>query len=148
MNNDINHEEVCVKYCRRSIQLALTLIVVTGLIAIAQLAIPGSEMLTKNLMTLLPVYLVISIIWLFRLKKKTGILNNTSVFRVVMEDELRVQSLNRAFRHSFLCVILSQIPMAYFFNVTSIISASIIQSVLTIVLGVTTFLTLFLIYDR
>ena len=148
MNNDINHEDACVKYCRRSIQLALILIVVISFIAIAQLAIPGAEMVTKNLMTLLPVYLVISIIWLFRFKKKAGISNNSSIFRVVMEDELRKQSLNRAFRHSFLFVIISQIPMAYFFSVSSIISASIIQSILTIVLGITTFLILFLIYDR
>jgi hypothetical protein len=148
MNNDINHLEACVKYCRRSIQLALTLIIVFGLIAIVQIAIPGAEVVKKDLMTLLPIYIVIAIVWIFRLKKKTGVSNNSSVFRMVMEDELRIQSLNRTFRHSFIFVIISQIPMAYFFNMISITSASIVQSILTIVLGVTTFLTLFLIYDR
>jgi len=148
MNNNTYDEDACVKYCRRSIQLALTLIVVIGLIAIAQLAIPGTEVVTKKLMLLLPVYLVISIIWLFTLRKKAGISNNSSVFRVVIEDELRMQSLNKAFRNSFLFVIISQIPIAYLFYVSSIISASIIQSILTIVLGITMFLTLFIIYDR
>jgi len=148
MNDEINYLEARVKYCRRSIQLALILIVVIGLIAIAQLAIPGTEMITKNVMILLPIYIVISIIWLFNLKNKTGMTNNSSVFRAVMEDELRMQSLHKAFRHSFIFVIISQIPMAYLFSVSSIISASIIQSILTIVLGITTFLTLFLIYDR
>ena len=148
MNIETSQEEACVKYYRRSIQLALILIVVISMIAIVQLTIPDANFITKNLMSLLPVYLVIAIIWLSALKKKANNLKTSAIFRVVIEDELRIQSLNRAFRNSFLFVIISQIPMAYFFNVSSINDVSRIQGILTIVSGVITFLTLFLIYDR
>lgn len=148
MSKDTNHEEACLNYCRRSIQLALTLIIVIGFIAIGQIAIPGTELITKNLMSLLPVYLVISISWLVWLKKKASISSNSEIFRVVIEDELRMQSLNRAFRNSFLFVIILQIPMAYFLHESSIIGVSILQSILTIALGVTIFLIFFLIYDQ
>lgn len=148
MNAAAGYEEDCIKYCRRSIQLALVLILILSMIAIVQLSNLNSNFITTNVMSLLPVYIVVSIIWLSTLKKKSGVFSNSDMFRIFIEDELRVQSINRAFRSSFILMIFSQIPMAYFFTVNNIVNASIIHSILTIVLSVTVFLTLFLIFDR
>ncbi len=148
MNVVPNQEEACIKYCRRSIQLALALILMLSVVAVVQLAGVNAGDITTNLMMLLPVYIVVSIAWLSALRKKAGTLSSSDVFRVVLEDELRAQSLNRAFRFTFVLMIVSQIPLAIYFTANSIVNASIIQSIVTIVLGVTAFLTLFLIYDR
>lgn len=148
MSVSTNHEEICITYCRRSIQLALILILILSAIAIIQLANVNACVITKNILSLLPVYIAVSIIWLSTLRKKVGTLTSSDMFRIVIEDELRVQSLNRAFRSTFLLMVFSQIPMAYYFTVSDMLNASIIQSIVTIVLGVTSFLTLFLLYDR
>lgn len=148
MNVATDHEENCIKYCRRSIQLALVLILILSAVAITQLVNLNASDITTSIMSLLPVYIVVSIIWLSTLRKKVGTLSSSDMFRIVISDELRVQSLNRAFRSTFLLMILSQIPMAYYFTVSNVLNASIIQSIVTIVLGVTTFLISFLIYDR
>ena len=148
MNVVTNHEEICIKYCRRGIQLALILILILSAIAIMQLGNVNANNITKTIMSLLPVYIVVSIIWLSTLRKKIGSMPSSDIFRIVIADELRVHSLNRSFRSTFLLMIFSQIPMAYYFTVNNILNASIIQSIVTIVLGVTSFLTFFLIYDR
>lgn len=144
----MNHEEMCLLYCRRSIQLALVLIVLLSVVAIFQLAEANAGKLTGAIMVLLPIYIVISIAWLSALRKKLGSLSSTELFKRVIEDELRAQSLNRAFRSSFLLMLFSQIPIAYYFSVNSVLNASVIQSIVTIVLGVASFLTFFLVYDR
>lgn len=148
MNVVTSNEEICVKYCRRSIQLALLLILILSAIAIVQLANVNASDITKNIMSLLPVYIVVSIVWLSTLRKKVGSMSSSDMFRIVIGDELRVHSLNRSFRSTFLLMIFSQIPMAYYFTVNNILNASIIQSIVTVVVGVTSFLMFFLIYDR
>lgn len=94
------HEEICIKYCRRSIQLALILILILSAIAIFQLANVNASDITKNILSLLPVYIAVSIIWLSTLRKKVGTLTSSDMFRVVIEDEFRV-STGHSVLHSY-----------------------------------------------
>ncbi len=148
MSVEVEYEEKCIKYCRRSIQLALVLMLILSSVAIIQLVGLSVGSVTKSLMTLLPIYIVISIIWLTSLRKKIGVSSSAAILRIVMEDELRAQSLNRAFRSAFLVVLIAQLPIALLFSVNTLASAAIIQSIVTAVLSVASFLTFFLIYDR
>jgi Ca2+/Na+ antiporter len=70
--------------------------------------------------------------------------------RAVMEDELRQASLNRAARVALLAVLLAQLPLGLLLTLSNlpVLRLLMAMAVSTMLLGMATFITVFLFLDR
>ena len=137
-----------VKYSRRCIQLALMFIVIFSTIALLNFTtLDGINALPK-LMTLLPISIIFAIVWLQALKKKNGLSNGSAAFKAMFADELRCQSINKAYRAAFIVTIVAQIPFSLLLNVSVLTNTAVILGITTLVFGTSTFLAFFLYFDR
>lgn len=117
-------------------------------IAYLQIFEPDVGHIVQNFMLMLPIYILMSLFWLHKVKKKAGISRNTAAFKIVFNDELRLQTIHRSYREAFFILIAAQIPMAFLFNENTLVSVSVIHSITTVVVGIVSFLALFLLHDR
>ena len=145
MNQDQASVDAYVKYGRRCIQLALAFIILFCSVAI--LNFKGIN-ITPLMTTVIPFSIVISIAWLQFYKKKNGLTSNSVTLKEVFTDELRVQSINNAYRSSFLLIIIGQLPLSILLDASTINSVHIVMAFTTIVAGIASFLAFFLYYDR
>src|SRR6266513_754895 len=68
--------------------------------------------------------------------------------QVVLGDEWRQMNLTRAMRIAFFVVLIAQVPQAFLFLQLPVLRAVMGMAVATITVAMTTFITLFLIFDR
>ena len=68
--------------------------------------------------------------------------------QVVLGDEWREVNLTRAMRIAFFVVLIAQVPQAFLFLQLPVLRAVMGMAVATITVAMTTFITLFLIFDR
>ena len=145
MNQEQASIDAYVQYGRRCIKLAIVFILILSSVAILNFA---SIDITLIMTIVIPFFIVFSIVWLQSYKKKNGLTSNSLSLKEMFADELRVQSINNAYRSSFLLIIISQLPLSILLNTTPINNVHIILATTTIVLGITSFLAFFLYYDR
>jgi len=137
-----------VKYGRRCIQLALMFIVIFSIIALLGYSKLDAINALPKLMALLPIFIIFTVVWLQSFKKKNGITNGSAALKAMFADELRSQSINKAYRAAFIVIIVAQIPFSLLLNVSALTNQAVILGITTLVFGTTTFLSFFLYFDR
>jgi len=145
MNND---SDTLVRYSHRSLWAALVLLLVLAAWAVTVNLFPGSAALAGKAALLLPLAIVIA------LGVMRGSLRGLSghpaspAMKAVLQDELRQQSLQRAWRNGLLAVLLAQPLLALLFALAALPQAVLLMASLTVLTGVATVLGSVLLYDR
>jgi hypothetical protein len=70
--------------------------------------------------------------------------------RAIQQDELRQSSINRAARAALIASLISQLPLALLFMLAHLSAkqALLVMAESTLMLGMVTFIALFLLFDR
>lgn len=137
-----------VEFSRRCILLALIFIVIFSTIALLQFTSLDTINALPKLMALLPVFIIIAIAWIHSFKKKNSLSSGSEAFKAMFADELRGQSINRAYRAAFFVTIIAQIPLSLLLTNSALADASLILGIMTMVLSISAFLIFFLYFDR
>ena len=140
--------DIYVKYSRRCIQLSLIFIFILSTIALLNFTSLDSINALPKLMALLPIFIIFAIVWLQSFKKKNGLSNGSEAFKAMFADELRHQSIDKAYRSAFFVTIVAQIPLSLLLNASALTHTVLILGATTLVLGISVFLTFFLYYDK
>jgi hypothetical protein len=148
MTQNIPSVDTYVKYSRSCIKLALLFIVIFSVIAMLSFTPFVSINVLPKLMTLLPIFIIVAILWLQSFKKKNGLASGSEAFKVVFADELRRQSIDKAYRSAFFVTITAQIPLSLLLNASALNHTVLILGVTTLILGTSAFLVFFLYFDK
>lgn len=132
---------------RTMLWLALIVVALLGAIALAINLFPesGWDNRLQQLLQILPIFIVAGI---FSIRKKGLKLDpNDSAMKVVLEDELRVASVHRAYRYGFMSVLFAQPVLAVLLQFTEQNNVWIMSSI-SLTLGLSVFIATTLILDR
>lgn len=146
----LNPTDTLTRFARRSLWLALILVLFLGVCALLAIAFPQSSAAryTGKLMALLPLAIVFAVVWVrSSLQGKSANAASESM-RAVLNDELRQSSMQKAFRAAFWGTLLCQPVMGFAFVWMPLPSAPQIMATVTVLVGTCVFLGTFLLYDR
>ncbi len=145
--SDIAKTDQLIHASRTMLWFALIVVILLGFIAFTINLFPESgwgNQLTR-LLQVLPIFIVAGI---FSVRKKGFKLDpNDSAMKVVLEDELRVASVHRAYRYGFMSVLFAQPVLAVLLQFTQQNNVWIMSSI-SLTLGLSVFITTILILDR
>lgn len=138
--------ESLVSYSHRSLWLALAFIVVLGVTAISLAVYPGAKM-TGNVAALLPMAIVLAAVGL---RSRGGKLatQHPAAMKSIQEDELRQQSLHRAYRNGLLAVLVAQPLLAFTLASNTAAFPLAVMAAATVTVGAVAVLASLLAYDR
>ena len=141
-----NLSETLVSYSRRSLWAALALVVVLGAIAVSLAIYPGAQM-AGNAAALLPLAIVFSAVGL---RSRGGQLasQNPAAMKSIRDDELRQQSLSRAYRNGLLAVLVVQPLLAFALATFAASYPLAVMAAVTVTTGAAVVLASLLAYDR
>lgn len=145
--SDIAKTDQLTNASRTMLWLALIVVILLGFIAFTINLFPESgwgNQLTR-LLQVLPIFIVVGI---FSVRKKGLKLDpNSSAMKIVLEDELRVASVQRAYRYGFMCVLFAQPILALLLQLIQPNNVWIMCS-MSLTLGLSVFIATILILDR
>lgn len=141
-----DHTEQLVQLSRRQLWLALVFIFVFGTIAIVQLAFPGQHM--HKLWSNSPVVIIVALASLSRAIRRVKEKATASGMRVVLDDELRQASLQRAYRNAFFAMLVLQPLMALAVTTFALANSVAVMAAASALGGAVAMLGSFLYYDR
>lgn len=132
---------------RTMLWLALIVVILLGVIALAINLFPESGLGNRlqQFLQILPIFIIAGI---FSVRKK-GLRSapNDSAMKAVLEDELRIASVQRAYRFGFMSVLLAQPVLAVLLQFTEQNNVWIMSS-MSLTLGLCVFIATTLILDR
>ncbi len=106
--SQLSQTDQLIKVSRTMLWFSLLIVVILGATSLAFNFFPevvGTDKLTR----LLQVLPVIIIVGLFAIRKKGIKLNpQDQAMKAILDDELRVASMHRAYRYGFLCLLVAQ----------------------------------------
>lgn len=142
--------DVLVRLSRRSLWLALGVILLLAATGAAQLAFPESALAAAaaKLSMLLPLAIVIAAAALRRTAGGASLSPSNPALQAVRNDELRQFALNRAWRNGFIAVLLLQGPLALLLTATAPDNAVALMAGASVVTGAVVMLACLLYYDR
>jgi hypothetical protein len=145
-----NHSELLVKVSQRGLWIALSLMLVLGAYALVINLVPdsGAAAAGGHLMTLLPIAIIVAIAAMHSSGKRLRGEPRAKAMQAVLHDELRQQSLHRAYRNALVAVLLAQPALALLTWVTAVPHPMVLMASLTVLAGVATVLGSLLAYDR
>ena len=141
-----SESDVLVKYSRRGLWLALTLLLVLGAYAIVINLAPDGEAaaLAHRLFKMLPIALVIALAAMR--SSLTGV--RGAAMKALLNDELRRQSLSLSYRNGLLAVLLAQ-PLLFLLLASMPLQHPMaLMACATSLIGVAAVLGSMLVYDR
>ena len=147
-----NASELLVRMSRRGMFAMLAMILVLGATLLGQTLwpeAPASRWVEKSswIFGLATVLLFVVLRWPLRGRAFDP---RSREVQAILQDELRQSSLNRAARAALLASLLGQFPLALLFMLARLSprQALLAMAESTILLGMVTFITLFLLFDR
>jgi len=145
-----NQAELLVKISHRQLWMALSLMLVLGAYALLINLFPDSQVAAagSRMLALLPVAIVIALAVMHTSRKGVSGDPRSKAMRTVLGDELRQQSLHRAYRNALVAVLLVQPALALLVSVMAVPYPMVLMASLTVLSGVATLLGSILAYDR
>jgi len=149
-----NPSESFVRFSRRSMSTLLVMVLILGMVTLAMTFWPDAtaSRWVEHAPWLFPVGTVVLFAALrFTLFKGQRWDQRSPEAQAVLNDELRQASLSRASRTALLVVLVAQLPLFLLFGVLADLPAmratlAMVES--TVMLGMATFIALFLFFDR
>jgi hypothetical protein len=142
--------ELLVKFSRRGLWVALVLLGILGAYAVVINLFPDSAVaaMANRLASMLPIAIIIALIALRSSLKATRIDPRTNSINILLQDELRQHSLNRAYRNALAAVLLTQPLLALLLMWTNLPYPVVLMSSVTALIGTGTVVCSMLTYDR
>lgn len=143
---EANLSDSLVSYSHRSLWGALAFILVLGTTAISLAIFPGAR-ISGNVAALLPVAIVFVAVGL---RSRGGKLaaRHPDAMKAIQDDELRQQSLNRAYRNGLLAVLVAQPLLAFLLASFPASFPLAVMAAATVTTGAVVVLASLLAYDR
>ena len=145
-NKEINLSDSLVSYSHRSLWVALAFILLSGATAVTLAIFPGAN-IGGNVAALLPLAIVFAAA---ALRSRGGKLaaRHPAAMKAIQDDELRQQSIHRAYRNGLLGVLVVQPLLA--FSLASFHAAYplAVMAAVTVTTGAVVVLASLLVYDR
>jgi FtsH-binding integral membrane protein len=138
-DNEDHTTDKLVRNERRGIWLALVMVLVLALTLLM-----GSDA-RRALLTALPIAIVVAMIWLAQSRTRIARKRDRDV---VTHDELRQTALAHAYRWAFLVVLAALAGFCLSSTVLAFDLSAQMLAALTVTLGASAFLALFLLFDR
>ncbi len=138
-DNEDNATDKLVRNERRGIWLALAVV-----LALASTLVMGSDT-RRALLTATAIAIVFAVIWLAQSRTRIARQRDRDV---VTHDELRQAALAHAYRWAFLVVLAALAGFCLSSTVVAFDLSAQMLAALTVTLGVSAFLALFLLFDR
>ena len=147
-----NPSQILVRLSRRGMFAMLALVLVLGGTFLGQTLWPdaaASRWVEKSswIITLAAVLLFLAVQWPLRGRRFDP---RSPEMKVILRDELRQSSLNRAARAALIAGLVAQFPLALLFMLARLSAkqALLAMAESTILVGMVTFIALFLLFDR
>lgn len=142
--------DVLNRYARRGLITALLLILLLGAYAALVNLVPesGAARHASRLLLLLPVALVFAIAWIRAALPRGQRHVTPGHVRGIMQDELRQDSLRKAFRIAFIGVLMCQPVFGVTLSTVPVSGAPLLMAAATVLVGATLFLGTLLFCDR
>jgi hypothetical protein len=147
--NTLTETDHLVRYSRRSLSVALVLILLLGVPGALSLGFPDTAagVLFKQFANALPIGFILAVVAL-RPAKRARIDPSGLAMQAVLYDELRAASVNRAYRNAFMGVMVLQPVLAVTLARYAIANPVAFSSCVTVVFGISLLLASILYYDR
>jgi hypothetical protein len=145
-SKEANLSESLVSYSHRSLWVALALVLALGATAVSLAIFPGAKM-AGNVAALLPLAIVFAAVGL---RSRGGKLasQHPAAMRAIQDDELRQQSLSRAYRNGLLAVLVVQPLLAFALASFAASYPLAVMAAVTVTTGAAMVLASLLAYDR
>jgi uncharacterized membrane protein YhaH (DUF805 family) len=143
-----NQSEQLIQLSRRQLWLALVFILFLGVTAIAQLAEPDARPGVQHLWTNFPIVIIIAVAALQRSMKRAKAGASARQVQAVLDDELRRDSQQRAYRNAFFMMLLVQPVLAILMASAAVAHPIAIMACTSALSGAVTMLASLLYYDR
>jgi hypothetical protein len=142
--------DLYVRLSRRSLYALLLVILLLGAAGIAMALRPAGTVsrMMERTSWFIPILLIIVTGALQTSARKHGFTPQSPEVKAVLEDELRLASMDRARKFAFIAVLMAQVPLALLFAQWPSLHALLAMAVATITLGMTSLIALFLVFDR
>lgn len=149
-HDPLDATETLTRFARRSLWLALLLILLLGVYAVLANAFPGSSAAHRGtwLMTLLPIAIVFAIVWLRSSPRGADANAANAPMQAVLHDELRQLGMHKAYRAAFFSMLLCQPILGFTLAWMALSAVPLIMATVTVVVGASVFLATFLLCDR
>lgn len=143
---ETNLSDSLVSYSHRSLWFALAFIVVLGATALSLAIFPGAK-ISGSVAALLPLAIVFAAV---ALRARGGKLaaQHPAAMKTIQDDELRQQSLNRAYRNGLLAVLVAQPLLAFSLLSFPASYPLAVMAAATVTFGAVVVLASLLAYDR
>jgi len=150
MADSVTRSDLFFRLSRRSLVFLLSLWVILGATVLAMVIRPESALAQwmSRAPWIAPVAIVLVVAALGTSFRRLGLAPNSSEMRAILKDEWRQACLARAFRGAFFVVLGAQIPLALLLVPLPATRALWGMAGSTICLGMATFTSLFLAFDR
>ena len=142
-----NEADILVRYSRRSLWTMLVLFLLIGTAAAATIAFPESNAFGR-LAIALPIMIVIALAALRSSAKGARTDPSSPAMEALLNDELRQDSLKRAYRNGFFALMMVQPLLALAPSWIALAHPAALMACLTLVTGVVVMTATLLYYDR
>jgi hypothetical protein len=142
--------DLYLRFTRRGLATVLIVILVLGIGCLLSALVPDGRVSRSMQRSswLIPIAIAIAVVALQAPLRKHHLTTDSPEAKVVMEDELRRLSMDRARKFAFGAVLIAQVPLALLFSRWPSLHALLAMAVATITLGMTVMIALFLAFDR
>jgi hypothetical protein len=142
--------DALVLYSRRSLWLALVLILMIGVPGALSLGFPDTAAgaLFKRLANMLPIGIILAVVSLRSATKRAHIDTSGAAMQAVRHDELRAASINRAYRNAFMGIMVLQPVLAVWLTRIAMADPLAFSACVTVLCGAVLLLASILYYDR
>lgn len=148
--NTLTENDELVRYSRRSLWTGLVLILLFGVPAALSIGFPDTAAgtLFKELSNVLPIVIVIAVAAVKSSAKRARTDPSGRAMQAILYDELRVASVNRAYRNAFMGVMVLQPVLSVWLTRSAIANPLALSTCVTLLFGVVLLLASILYYDR
>lgn len=146
----LTESDQLVKFSRRSIWIALTLLLVLCAYAIIINVFPGSDAaaMANRSAGLLPIAIIITLVAVRSSLNGASTDPSGVAMKAVLNDDLRRLSLNRAYRNGFIAVLFFQPVLVLLLSWTTVSHPVVLMASFTALVGACVVLCSMLAYDR
>jgi hypothetical protein len=144
------NSDLLVRYSRLSLYFALALLLLLGTYAVLIHAFPdsGAAAMAHRLAIMLPIAIVIALAALRSSLHGVRAHPRKADMKVVLDDELRGQALNRAYRNGLVAVLLVQPVLVLIMSAADLPFPLVPMASATVLIGVAAVLCSLIVYDR
>jgi hypothetical protein len=148
--NMLSETDELVRYSRRSLWLALVVVVMLGVPGAFSLGFPDSETgaFLRRFASALPIGIIIAVAYMRSWVNRARLNPSGSAMQAIQNDELRADSMNRAFRNAFVGVMVLQPVLAVWLTRIAMADPLAFAACVTVLSGAVLLLASILYYDR